>query len=94
MCRVLGVRTTSQLRLVLEVLLSDPEGKHWGFGIMKTTGLTSGTVYVILARLEGEGWVTSDWADPEGSSPRRRFYQLTPEGIKGARNRLEKRPSA
>src|SRR5208282_1432231 len=48
------------------------------------TGLPSGTIYPILARLERIGWVDSDWEDPDAhiaeGRPRRRYYRLTRAG--------------
>lgn len=60
---------------------------HYGFGLIQTTGLKSGSLYPILERLERQGWVSSAWeqVDPaEAGRPRRRYYRLTPEGVAGA----------
>ena len=54
-----GLRLTIPLLLVLRVLLAGPASNHWGFEIMKATGLASGTVYPLLFRLEAMGWVES-----------------------------------
>ncbi|WP_329353662.1 PadR family transcriptional regulator [Streptomyces sp. NBC_01261] len=56
---------------------------------MNVTGLASGTLYPILARLEKAGWVQRHWEDDvtceaEGR-PRRRYYHLTPDGLVNAR---------
>jgi PadR family transcriptional regulator PadR len=71
-------RTKAQLA-VATALLTNPHGRH-GYDLMQQTGLPSGAIYPILARLEDQGLVTSDWADPHGSYPRRRVYQLTDQG--------------
>lgn len=42
--------------------------------IGRLAGLGPGKVHVVLARLEGSGRVTSDWAD--GPHPRRRLYRV------------------
>jgi DNA-binding PadR family transcriptional regulator len=43
-----------------------------------------GTLYKTLDRMEKAGWLRSRWEDPAiaeaESRPRRRFYELTPEG--------------
>jgi DNA-binding PadR family transcriptional regulator len=39
----------------------------------------AGGLYRSLRRLEADGYVVSAWSD-EGSGPRRRDYELTPEG--------------
>jgi DNA-binding PadR family transcriptional regulator len=95
-----GLRLTTPLLKLLRVLLADPTANYWGFEIMKATGLASGTVYPLLARLEGMGWLESDWDDEQDvSGPRRRYYYLTGEGVASARIALaeanaKKRPSA
>lgn len=42
--------------------------------------MPSGVLYPILHRMEEAGWIASEWADPEGSYPRRRVYRVTDEG--------------
>jgi len=74
--RVLGAFTTSEL------------GELSGAEIAKRTGLQSGTLYPILARLEQAEWLESKWeaGDPsELGRPRRRLYTLTGFGAKSAR---------
>jgi PadR family transcriptional regulator len=81
-----GLRLTTPLLKLLRVFLADPTA-NYGFEIMKATGLASGTVYPLLARLEGMGWLESGWDDEQEMSgrPRRRYYQLTGEGVVSAR---------
>ena len=48
---------------------------------MKASGLASGTLYPILARLADRGWLTKQWETGEDiSGPPRRIYTLTPVG--------------
>jgi len=66
------------------ILHAIAEGKRFGFDIMDATGLTSGTVYPTLDRLEEARLVTSAWEDArvahrEGR-PSRRYFSLTPAG--------------
>jgi PadR family transcriptional regulator, regulatory protein PadR len=82
-------RMTLQTQLVLRVMLAEPASEHYGLQLCEETGLPSGTIYPIAARLEQFGWVTSNWEDPaehvtEGR-PRRRYYRLTDEGAEQAR---------
>lgn len=54
-----------------------------GAEVTVRTGLASGTVYPILARLEKAGWMTSSWEDVDPRDvgrPRMRFYRLTRSG--------------
>ena len=87
-------RVTRPLLLVLDVLLGDPDGEHYGYGVTKATGLPGGTVQPILGRLEAEGWLTSrrEDIDPhlEGRRPRR-FYKFTPLGQREAAQLVQER---
>jgi PadR family transcriptional regulator, regulatory protein PadR len=88
------LRMTLQTRLVLQVLLSEPTGQHYGLQLCAETGLAAGTIYPILARLEQAGWVESCWEDPathiaEGR-PRRRYYRLTGQGAVQAAEALRR----
>lgn len=51
-------RVTLQVLRVLNAMLVSRE-EQYGFQLSKLTGLKSGTLYPILARLESAGWVTS-----------------------------------
>jgi DNA-binding PadR family transcriptional regulator len=87
-----GPRMTLQVQLVLRALLADPAAERYGLQLCEETGLPSGTIYPIVARLEQLGWVESSWEDPsrhvaEGR-PRRRYYRLTGEGAGQARQAL------
>jgi PadR family transcriptional regulator, regulatory protein PadR len=79
-------RMTLQVQLVLAEMLSEPAEHRYGLDLSGTTGLPSGTIYPILARLERIGWVESDWEDPDIAEgrPRRRYYRLTREGAECA----------
>ena len=90
---------TLQTQLVLRVLLEDSTAERYGLALCEETGLPSGTVYPIIARLERVGWVRSRWEEPEThvaeGRPRRRYYQLTDDGAEQARTALARvhRPS-
>src|SRR5262245_5244298 len=81
-------RMTLQVQLVLAEMLSEPAEPRYGLDISAVTGLPSGTIYPILARLEAIKWVESDWEDPDAhiaeGRPRRRYYRLTREGAECA----------
>jgi PadR family transcriptional regulator, regulatory protein PadR len=85
------VKVTMTVAKVLRVFLEDPSTPCYGLELMKETGLPSGSLYPVLARLERAGWVTSEREriDPavEGRPPRR-YYRLTPEGRSQARIEL------
>lgn len=60
-------------------------GYRYGFSIMETIGLPSGTVYPAMRRLERDSLIRSKWerqsiADAEQRPPRK-YYELTSAGI-------------
>ncbi|MET8146086.1 helix-turn-helix transcriptional regulator [Sphaerisporangium sp. NPDC005288] len=75
---------TTQVQGVLRALLDEPGTQRYGLEVCEATGLPSGTVYPILARLEQIGWVESRWEDPAAhvseGRPRRRYYTITADG--------------
>ncbi len=77
-------RMTLQTQLVLRAMLAEPAAERYGLQLCAETGLPSGTIYPIVARLEQLGWVESNWEDPRDhvaeGRPRRRYYRLTDEG--------------
>ena len=84
---------TLQVQLVLAEMLGEPSEPRYGLDMCAATGLPSGTIYPILARLERIGWVESDWEDPDAhiaeGRPRRRYYRLTREGAECADEALQ-----
>jgi PadR family transcriptional regulator PadR len=85
-------RMTLPTQLVLGELIADPARRIHGFELCAATGQPSGTVYPILARLEGLGWLESEWEEPDvhvpAGRPRRRYYQLTKDGAVQAKSAL------
>ncbi len=82
---------TWQVQAVVQVLLGDPAGEVYGLELGAITGIKSGTLHPILARLETLGWVDSRWEDiepAEAGRPRRRYYRLSPRGVALARHAL------
>jgi PadR family transcriptional regulator, regulatory protein PadR len=91
MCRLRLVKLTGPLERVLRVLVADPAAPHYGYDLMKAAGLPSGTLYPMLARLQQEGLVDSQWEDQRpdaGGRPPRKYYRLTAEGARVARLEL------
>ncbi|AVH55698.1 MULTISPECIES: PadR family transcriptional regulator [Streptomyces] len=86
-------RLTKPTIAVLEVLLaSRDDSPAWGLSICREADLGSGTVYPILDRLKGLGWVTT-WteAEPHPGRPPRTYYLLTGGGRLQASEALEAR---
>ncbi|HTQ91093.1 MAG TPA: PadR family transcriptional regulator [Streptosporangiaceae bacterium] len=85
------MKLTGPLERVLRVFLADASARRYGYDLMKAARLPSGTLYPMLARLEDEGLVTSQWEPPPGDGsgrPPRKYYQLTGEGVRVARLEL------
>jgi PadR family transcriptional regulator len=79
-----GLRMTVGVLAVLGALLDRPDAELYGLEIVRASGLEPGTIYPILQRLRGAGWVSDRWEDPEpghtNGRPPRRYYRLTAEG--------------
>jgi PadR family transcriptional regulator PadR len=66
------------------VLQAIADGVRYGFDIADRTGLQTGTVYPALRRLEGLGFVRSNWESEKiarrEQRPARRYYEITRAG--------------
>ena len=66
------------------ILQSIDNGCRYGFDIMDTTGLPSGTVYPALRRMETEGLISSQWESEKKAMaeqrPARKYYRITRAG--------------
>jgi PadR family transcriptional regulator, regulatory protein PadR len=75
--RLLSYQSVAVLRAVAA-------GVPYGFQIIDETGLTSGTVYTSLGRLERDGYVRSRWENArtarDEKRPPRRYYEITAAG--------------
>lgn len=81
----LRLRRSPQTMSVLAVLRRGPAW-HYGYDLLKQTGLKSGTLYPILARLQGGGWLEQRWEKSPGAGrPPRHLYRLSRKGRIAAR---------
>lgn len=69
-------------------------GSRYGFDILEDTGLTSGTVYPALEKIERDGFARSRWEDAkiarEEKRPPRRYYELTARGAEILADAIER----
>ena len=76
------------------ILHAVADGRRFGFDVMQATGLTSGTVYPTLERLESAGYLKSRWEDAADAHaagrPARRYFTLTASGAAALRTALAK----
>jgi PadR family transcriptional regulator PadR len=77
--------SSRQTESVLRALLAAPGTWRHGYDLSGETGLKSGTLYPMLIRLQGNGWLEARWDDeaPPGR-PRRHLYRLTGAGAQAA----------
>jgi PadR family transcriptional regulator PadR len=82
----IAVRMTANTVKVLAAFLERPRSDHYGYDLMRATGLKSGGLYPILERLHREGLVEREWEPPPGDGrPPRRYYRLTAAGARAGR---------
>jgi PadR family transcriptional regulator PadR len=76
---------------VLKVFLEDPGQPRYGFEMMKLTGMASGSLYPLLAKLETAGWLkrAKEDIDPSAAGrPARMHYTITGAAVAAARIQL------
>jgi DNA-binding PadR family transcriptional regulator len=84
-------RLTLNVLRILRVLLENPTVARHGLEIGIAAGLRGGSLYPVLSKLEDAKLITSVWEDVDPSEvgrPRRRLYQLNPNGVVFARQAL------
>ncbi len=87
-----GPRMSLHTLKVLKAMLENPSSDFYGLELVEQTHIKSGTLYPILMRLEGTGWLESDLEniDPKVAGRRaRRYYRLTRVGLKRAQEELQ-----
>lgn len=94
--RPVGKKKNLSLGTVL-VLHALARGCLYGFDIMEETGLSSGTIYPALDRLERLGFARSEWEDAHIAQrekrPPRRYFRITPPGARELEAALERHRS-
>jgi PadR family transcriptional regulator PadR len=82
----LRLRRSPQTVTVLIALLRRPQSWHYGYDLLRETGLKSGTLYPILRRLEVAGWLQERWEKSSAPGrPPRHLYRLSKAGKSAAR---------
>jgi PadR family transcriptional regulator PadR len=83
------LRSSRQTLAVLDALLTHPGQWHHGYSLSQHTGISSGTLYPILMRLEKLRWLETRWEDVriEGRPPRH-LYRLSGAAREWAREEL------
>jgi len=87
------IRLSRQSLEILAVMIEGRDEDLHGRLIGKRAGVSSGTLFPALARLEGAGWISSreEDGDPaELGRPLQRIYNLTGPGETAARKEIAK----
>lgn len=80
--------TSSATRTILWGLMNRYPRWTYGYQLLELTGLQSGTLYPILRRLQGQGYLEEQWDPAQATGvPPRRLYLLNPLGLTLARER-------
>jgi DNA-binding PadR family transcriptional regulator len=88
---VAEIRITMPVAQVLAAFVADPDGDRYGLELLRTTGLASGTLYPILARLSDAGWLDKRWEEVDAAAagrPARAYYRIAPQALSPARQHL------
>lgn len=76
-------RALSAHARALLAALAAAGSRSWSYGyeLSTLTGIRSGTLYPLLIRLEGQGYLEAEWQDPAAPGrPPRHAYRLTAAG--------------
>jgi DNA-binding PadR family transcriptional regulator len=84
----LRLRVSPQTLALLDALLDRPSEWRHGYALFQFTGISSGTLYPILMRLEKLRWLETKWEEPSGGRPPRHLYRLTSQARAWAREEL------
>src|SRR6266498_3800003 len=76
LCRFPSMGREPPAVMVMSAMRGDPDAGQYGLSLLRDTGLTSGTLYPTLIRLQRAGFI-----DPRWEENGRRCYLLTPAGI-------------
>ncbi len=87
-----GPRMSGETLRVLGAMLEEPQASYYGLELADVAGVSSGTVYPMLARLERSRLLESSWEQrrpADAGRPRRRLYRLTGLGKKVALREID-----
>lgn len=85
----LRLRVSPQTLTLLDAFLDRPSDWRHGYALSQSTGISSGTLYPILMRLEKLRWLETKWETPAGGRPPRHLYRLTSQARSWAREELQ-----
>ena len=73
---------SNHARIILAALLEARGGWRHGYELARLAEIKSGTLYPLLIRLQGQGYLEAEWQEPiQGGRPPRHAYRLTANGV-------------
>ena len=82
-------RLTRSTAQVLSIMLENSTRWVYGYDLIQTAQISSGTLYPILSRLLDDEWVEARWQEsPHPGRPPRHQYRLSTKGRALARSAL------
>jgi DNA-binding PadR family transcriptional regulator len=75
---------------LLALFLATPERPLYGYELMRSTGIKSGSLYPVLGRFESLGWLVGSMEESPGGRPPRRVYTLTSDAVVPAQAALDR----
>src|SRR5579863_8464402 len=83
------LRLSKQTLTVLDALLIHPGQWQHGYSLSQHTGISSGTLYPILMRLDKLSWLETRWEEAKAPGrPPRHLYRLSGTAREWAREEL------
>jgi PadR family transcriptional regulator PadR len=86
--------SSARVTQVLSAFLATPDEWRYGFDLMRESGIASGTLYPLLARLHADGFLDARWELPDDGSRPRHSYRLTADGAALAVERVTRAAEA
>lgn len=83
------LQITPARAIVLRVMAADPRKPQYVAGLAETLGLPTPSVRNMMYRFEEAGWAVSSFGPRTRHMPRR-YFTLTPHGLRAARAELKK----
>lgn len=79
------MKITNRIIKIAIAILAAPQEKHYGYTLGNQLNFSTGAIYPLLSEMMKQGWLQSEWEDPEdvnNGRPVRKYYTLTEKGRK------------
>jgi DNA-binding PadR family transcriptional regulator len=93
---IMTMRRTPTTVAVAAALLASSGRPRWSYEVAAELGIDRGSVYTILRRMTGAGWLNDYWEAPESAidRPRRHLYVTSAKGLRELAMLVEHRVSS